>query len=536
MHMLGGVLMLALGVAPVGSSPPTAPPVAPAPPPAPVAAESEYVDDFQELSPEAREYERQQAPYTFCVRTTATYECPVYRQDGSLRHARKTATAHGTAFAFRLDGADTLLLTNDHVAEWPPATDDTHLVEGVPVGCRRVSDRLRIVDNDADGYERDDIPLTLAVADPALDIAVLRTHRTLPTMPWKMGRSALLRERNVVDVRGFPLGAFKANNVGKVISAYDRDDYKSWEHDDFVIDALLSPGNSGSPVFAISRKTGQLELVGVYHAGYTGGSALNLVVGIDQIRDLMTDLKRSNHQRSDETVPLDGQSRARFVDRVRAVEEAYFPLGALAASVRALPGGALLYVLRGSDFPLQPAPIAVIEDLPPDKAEAFGVLGRVWFGNAAGLKSVARAALDADSQAQLMRVLDALRHDGTWALEGRALELDADTSRDHFEKKARFTRAFKRGMATRQELTQSFEDLAGKLGPQESDRSVSLASILSPPPEEAPATPPTPPAAASTTTVASAKPDGASAPPAAPPRSPGPPAGAAASPTPRLAP
>src|SRR5262249_10111871 len=150
-----------------------------------------------------------------------------------------------------------------------------------------------------------------------------------PVMPWKLGRSALLRERNVVDVRGFPLGAFKANNVGKVISAYDRDDYKSWEHDDFVVDALLSPGNSGSPVFAISRRTGQLELVGVYHAGYTGGSALNLVVGIDQIRDLMFDLKRSSHPHTEGAVALDLSARALFVDRVRAAQVAFFPLGAL---------------------------------------------------------------------------------------------------------------------------------------------------------------------------------------------------------------
>ena len=49
-----------------------------------------------------------------------------------------------------------------------------------------------------------------------------------------------LRERNVVDVRGFPLGAFKATNLGTVISTYDHDDYKEWDHDDFVIDALLT--------------------------------------------------------------------------------------------------------------------------------------------------------------------------------------------------------------------------------------------------------------------------------------------------------
>jgi serine protease Do len=449
--------------------------------------ESEYVDDFQQLSPEAREYEQRQDAYTYCVRTTAAYECPVYRGDGVLRHLHKTATAHGTAFAYRRDGADTLLLTNDHVAEWPAATDDAHTVDGVPVGCRLVSNRIRIVDNDADDYERDDTPLSMVVADPALDMAVLRAHKVLPLMPWKIGKSALLRERNAVDVRGFPLGAFKANNVGKVISAYDRDDYKSWEHDDFVIDALLSPGNSGSPVFAISRKTGQFELVGVYHAGYTGGSALNLVVGIDQIRDLMTDLKRQSHPHSEDAVALDAQARAAFAERLRAQEQAFFPFGPLTASVRVGPSGALLYEIQGSSFPLQPSPIAVLEDLPPEAPDAFGAPGRSWFGSGAGLKGVSRSQLDADGQGQLAKVLEALRHDAVWALTGQVLDLDADTSRDHFEKKARFVRAFKRGMAARQELTQGLEELAAKWAPQDGDTPLSLKAILAPPAEAPPA-------------------------------------------------
>jgi S1-C subfamily serine protease len=448
------------------------------------APDSEYVSDFQELAPEAREYEQQQAPYTFCVRTTAVYECPVYRADGSLRHLRKTSTAHGTAFAYRQDGADTLLLTNDHVAEWPVATEDAHSVDGVPAGCRLVSNRVRIVDNDQDDYERDDTPLALVVADPALDMAVLRAHKALPVMPWKVGKSALLREQNIVDVRGFPLGAFKANNVGKVISAYDRDDYKSWEHDDFVIDALLSPGNSGSPVFAVSRKTGQFELVGVYHAGYNGGSALNLVVGIDQIRDLMTDLKRTTHTHSEDAAALDAQSRAAFVERVRTQEQAFFPLGNLVVQARALPDGALLYEIEGADFPLQSSPIAVLEDLPPEGKDVFGTLGRMWFGGPPGLKAVSRSSLGADTQAQVAKVLDAVRHDGTWALTGQALDGDGDLSRDRFEKKARFTRAFKRGMTARQDMTQAFEELAGKLGPQDGEAGLHVASVLAPPPPE----------------------------------------------------
>ena len=35
-------------------------------------------------------------------------------------------------------------------------------------------------------------------------------------------------------------------------SEHDHDDYGEWDHDDFVVDALLSAGNSGSPVLAVS--------------------------------------------------------------------------------------------------------------------------------------------------------------------------------------------------------------------------------------------------------------------------------------------
>src|SRR4029077_1779614 len=114
----------------------------------------------------------------------------------------------------------------------------------------------------------------------------------IQVMPWKIGKSSALRERNVVDVRGFPLGAFKATNLGTVISTYDHDDYKEWDHDDFVIDARLSQGNSGSPVLAVSCATGESELVGIYHAGYSRGSSLNVVIQVDQARDFLTALKK----------------------------------------------------------------------------------------------------------------------------------------------------------------------------------------------------------------------------------------------------
>ncbi|HYV46727.1 MAG TPA: serine protease [Myxococcaceae bacterium] len=441
----------------------------------------EYADDLSALPQTVRDFEQKQAPYTFCIRTTATYECPSYGPDGKLRQKKRKAVAHGTGFAYRQQGGETLLITNEHVAEWPAVTDDEHPVEDVPSGCKRVQDALRIVDGDSDSYERDDIALGRVVVDATLDIAVLKAKAALPTVPWKIGHSAGLRERNVVDVRGFPLGVLKATNVGKVISAYDHDDFKEWDHDDFVIDALLSQGSSGSPVFAVSCKTGEFELVGVYHAAYSRGSALNVVVGIDQVRDLMTALKKPARKDPGASA-LDAQRRAHLEERVKAALEPYFPFGPLIAALRLRPDGALVYELLSRDFPLRAHPVVLLEDLPPVAEDEFGAPGRVWFGNRQGLKGYARSELDGEVQATLTKLLEALRHDAVAAFELRAADHDANATRERFERAEHLARALQRASAGQGDLSTAALELAEKLGPTSSDAGVPLEVALRPPP------------------------------------------------------
>ena len=136
--------------------------------------------------------------------------------------------------------------------------------------------------------------------DPLLDAAILKASQKLTVLPYKIGKSAALRQGNAVIVRGFPLGVMQAVSSGKVVNPYDRDQEQGWDHVDFVIDALLSEGNSGSPVLAASCRSRDLELVGVYHAGYKGHGALNVVVGIDQLAEFMRKKKRiprAHHRR-----------------------------------------------------------------------------------------------------------------------------------------------------------------------------------------------------------------------------------------------
>jgi len=465
----------------------TAPPAGPTPAPGePPKAEpgafcaGDYAEDFGALSPAARAFETSpQQTFTYCVRTSAVYECPSYALDGTLKKTLKKTKAHGTAFAYRQQNGETLLLTNQHVAEWPAVTDADHTVDDVPLGCKRVSDRLRIVDGESDEYERDDVALTKVVADPQLDVAILKAKVPLPVMPWKIGHSSALHDRDVVDVRGFPLGAFKANNVGKVISAYDHDDDKDWDHDDFVIDALLSPGNSGSPVMALSCRTGELELVGIYHAGYTHGSALNVVVGIDQVRDLMTTLKRTPKAKADGST-LDLSSRAALVAAATDQVEPFFPFGNATAAVRVRSDAALVYEVFSKDFPFQSGPSLVLEDLPDPGS--FGALGRVFFGNARGLKPFSKADLDADTQGQLLKLLDALRGDALASFAYRASAGSANASRERFDQMAKLQKGLKRLMTAHQDLGQVAADLAERLGPSVAEQGVSLAVALQPPP------------------------------------------------------
>ena len=89
--------------------------------------------------------------------------------------------------------------------------------------------------------------------------------------------------------------------------------------DEHLVDALLSVGNSGSPVMAVNCATKELELVGIYHAGYKAGNALNVVVGIDDLRDEMTTLK-PRKKRPDMRQEISVQDRGRLVAAIRSPE------------------------------------------------------------------------------------------------------------------------------------------------------------------------------------------------------------------------
>jgi serine protease Do len=419
----------------------------------------EYADSFLVLTPHARALADKH--YSYCIRNTATYDCPSYDRDGRIAHATRTAISHGTGFAFRSEPGRTLLLTNFHVAEYP----------SINAGCKRISQSLAIVDNESDRYQPDDIPLTSVVAAPLLDAEVLAAkNAALSVLPWKLGTSAELRERNVVEVRGFPLGVLWAVSDGKVVQLHDHDTDKDRDHDDFISDALLAEGSSGSPVLAVSCRTGEFELVGVHHASYVGAKALNAIVAIDDLRELMTELvvkpRRASIARTTNVAVDDAPIRV-----PAAINEAFFPFGSLNAAVLPRAGDRLVFALFRKDFPLHIEPVLAIED-------QRGALGRVWIGDPDGLGLRELRDVDAETTQQIAALLGGLRHVAIAAGAYREALKDASTSRDAYERAIGRAAALDHAARAEDDLVPIALGLGERFPPVDAAEAMSFRSVL----------------------------------------------------------
>ena len=315
-------------------------------------------------------------------------------------------------------GQETYLLTNEHVAVWPEVTDSRHQVPGVSEGCKRVEAKLRIVQDEQSEEEANQIPLKLVASDPRLDAAILKAPQPLTVLPHRIGKSAALRQGNAVEVRGFPLGLLHAVNTGKVVNPYDVDLEQGWDHVDFVIDALLSEGNSGSPVLALSCRTGRLELVGMYHAGYKEASALNVVVGIDQLRDFMTRKRRIPRASSDGPV-LSAAERRRLEERLASGGLPLFQFGGPDGGGRTDRRTACATTCTGGSSPSTSGGWPSSRTAP--RPSSFGELGRLLVRGEGGWREAGQGELGEDDRDLLARVADALRLHMLRVLEYRRL-------------------------------------------------------------------------------------------------------------------
>jgi len=454
-----------------------------------LACDGEYSDSLQAQSPRNREVDQgPKSQFSYLVRSSAKYECPFFGPDGKLRRRRVQASELGSAFAYEQSGGDTYLLTNEHVASWPEVTDTIHRIDGVPEGCKRVEDKLRIVRDERDDFEPGQVALTRVAVDPLLDAAILKAAgQKLTVIPYKVGKSAGLRQGNVVEVRGFPLGVMQAVSSGKVVNPYDRDQEQGWDHVDFVIDALLSEGNSGSPVLAVSCKSRQMELVGIYHAGYKGHGALNVVVGIDQLVDFMHKKKRVPRAFADSSSPgaPSATDRAHVKEALAAGSLPLFDFGGLFMQADVV-DDVILYQIYSRQFPLDDRRVVVIEDRPPSEKSpgGFGDLGRLWVLSSTGWREWPQTALGSDEHDLFMRVTDSLRLQVLHTVDYRRA-LNNPGSADERRKGRDLSRAMSRDIPIARDLASNLLETAERLsvgqGTGPSATGVAAAPADSPP-------------------------------------------------------
>jgi serine protease Do len=380
----------------------------------------DYAEFLSSLRPENLAFEASpDASYSYCIRNVATYEHIFYGKGGKIRKQYIRHTSHGTGFAYRTKDGEYFVATNHHVAEHPDVTEDEKSVDGVPPGSRKVREVLKIVKNEGDDYEPGMVTLTKVASDEALDMAVTKTRHPLKIMPYRIGRSGLLKPGNAVQVRGYPLGVFAAANTGKVIAVNQPDRERGWNHDDFAVDALLNSGSSGSPVFAVSCRTGELELVGVYHAGYREAQGLNVVVGVDQFRDFLETLKPGHRDlalAAGEVALADRQATAASLRR--GAVPVVIPFGERSVRVESAEG-TTRFSLYESDYPLSTRVHMQLVDHDDDFMSPSGLVFPPRFGD----NEIPWAALDPSVKEPAQKAWDALWKQLVSVLQFRELDV-----------------------------------------------------------------------------------------------------------------
>jgi hypothetical protein len=403
--MIGSLAVLLLAASAAPSPPRAAVPVAAPPakavrllpvagPPAPVC-DGDYADSV----PAARASEildGVKEQFVFAIRNVATYERVYYGRDGKLRRNYIRSVVHGTGFAYQVKDGETFLVTNEHVASRPDVTDDEHQVDGVPTGSKKVREQLKIVRDEEDDYEPGHVPLKVALSDSAADIAIVKARKTLPVMPYRIGRSSALRPGNLVQVRGFPLGAFAAVNVGKVVNPYTEDTERGWSHNDFVVDALLS-----------------------------------VVVSIDQLREELETVrvpKRAGGLRAEITA----QDRDRLVKELFADQShsITFPFGGRIATVRLADPSTLRFSILEDDYPLVVSEGVTLVDRGANNG--FGTLDGIVVHMDGVPAEASPALLDAEVREHFDKLYDSLWHQVLGVVDYRARLARAQKSADAF--------------------------------------------------------------------------------------------------------
>jgi len=160
----------------------------------------------------------------------------------------------------------------------------------------------------------------------------------------------------------------------------------------------LGSAGSGSPVFALSCQTRELELVGVVHASR---ERAHRVVAIDQVRELMETLRPTNPNHGD--APLTSEARAMIRSGIAANPLPFFPFAGRTARIEVQSDGSFVFQLMRAEFPARAEIAVALRDVPGPSVGVLDAVGAtsggwVWIEE-----------LEAGHQALAGRLLELLR-------------------------------------------------------------------------------------------------------------------------------
>ena len=239
----------------------------------------------------------------YIIRNVAKYEAKI-DIDGKERRHRGYGGSYGTAMAYKQENGRTYLVTNEHVVSNPKS-------EVGPLGnYKNMGERIEILDSkeaSEDKFKKDDILTRVEAKSKSKDIAVISTDKLITYYTGEVGDSSTVKNGDKILIVGFPLAVTKVHSNGEITSADFVDEYEpfEWNYNGFLLNAPISPGNSGSPVFKINSEIkgkNNYSWIGQIHATFTGGQLMNLGIDINDYKGLLENLKEEvNDSKLDDT-------------------------------------------------------------------------------------------------------------------------------------------------------------------------------------------------------------------------------------------
>jgi len=117
------------------------------------------------------------------------------------------------------------------------------------------------------------------------DLAIISLPKfNYQPLAYTIGDAGELQTQNLIYVTGWPGGLVKNTTRGHITSVDDSRRMHRNPEISFIFDASISPGNSGGGIFAV--RDGQLELVGITSAMYSGTNDLYIGIKINAISEI----------------------------------------------------------------------------------------------------------------------------------------------------------------------------------------------------------------------------------------------------------